>query len=103
MTTRQELFCTECRRHVQFNLDLEGDGNYTIPCPNCGHEHYRAVIGGKVSETRWRSSGGFTAITYGVTSTASSTFTTYTGASASATTAGTGFLYEAWMNRTSGT
>ena len=98
MRTRQELFCTECHKYVQFNLDLDGDGNYTIPCPNCKHEHYRKVIGGKVSETRWRSSGGFTVVVSANTTTIS-TFATYsTVTSAGAT--GDYFLYQSWMNRT---
>jgi hypothetical protein len=97
MTTRQELFCTECRRYVQFNLDLDGDGNYTIPCPNCGHEHYRAVKDGKVTETRWGSSGTSWTIT-GATTTSASTFDTYSTAST-----GDSFLYESWMNTTTRT
>ena len=54
-------------------MDFERDGNYEIPCPDCGHIHYRAVRDGLITETRydphethmvWQ-----TAYTYGFTAT----------------------------------
>jgi hypothetical protein len=98
MKTRQELYCTECTRYVQFDLELDGDGNYTIPCHNCKHEHYRRVIKGKVSEVRWRSSGGFMTIT-ATACTRASTFTVYASVSSGITGTDTSFLYQSWMNR----
>ncbi len=59
MIERQELYCHNCGRYVQFPLDLSMDGKYTLNCPNCGHEHYRFVHDGIISDERWQSSGGF--------------------------------------------
>jgi Zn finger protein HypA/HybF involved in hydrogenase expression len=50
---RQELYCHNCGKYVQFNLDLSVDGNYKLNCPNCGHEHYRIVKDGKITDERW--------------------------------------------------
>jgi len=50
---RQELFCTECHRHVQFDMDFDFDGNHQITCPNCGHFHYRVVVDGRITEDRY--------------------------------------------------
>lgn len=98
---RQELHCHNCGRYVQFNLDPEQDGNYVLDCPNCDHKHYRRIINGRITDERWGQGPlVWTAITNNLTSSASSTFTTYTGTvSGSAT---TGFLYDSWMNTTTG-
>jgi len=99
MIERQELYCTECHRYVQFDLEMDGDGDYEIACPNCQHLHYRKVINGLVSEERWRSSSNYISAsntTYSITS----TYTTYATA---ATTDSSVFLYEAWMNSTTAT
>jgi hypothetical protein len=50
---RQELHCHECNGYVQFDIDLEIEGNHVLECPKCGHEHCRVVQKGKISETRW--------------------------------------------------
>ena len=50
---RQELHCHECGEYVQFDLDLEMDGNHVLACPSCGHEHCRVVNKGVISDTRW--------------------------------------------------
>lgn len=74
---RQELFCHNCRKYVQFLLDTEIDGNHVIKCPNCGHEHCRVVKNGVVTEDRWDSRNGPTiqvsrnAITFSSSSTSS--------------------------------
>lgn len=53
MLERQELFCHNCQSYVQFNLDTEMDGQYILNCPKCGHEHYRYVYKGRISDRRW--------------------------------------------------
>ena len=53
MVERQELNCHECGGYVQFDIDLEIEGNHVLECPRCGHEHCRVVQKGKISETRW--------------------------------------------------
>jgi hypothetical protein len=54
---RQELYCHACNGYVRFNIDTALDGNHTIICPNCGHEHYRLVNKGVITDIRWKSSG----------------------------------------------
>jgi hypothetical protein len=49
----QELFCHNCEKYVRFNLDLSQNGNYELDCPNCGHEHYRTVRKGQITDQRW--------------------------------------------------
>lgn len=53
MIEKQELFCHGCNSYVQFELDIEVDGNYTLDCPNCGHPHYRLVSDGRITGIRW--------------------------------------------------
>jgi len=89
MRKREELFCHACNRYVQFEIDINNDGNYTIPCPNCGHDHYRVVSGGLVTDERWQSSGGFVQISGATSSTQSSTCNYYSASTATYTT-GTG-------------
>jgi len=36
MLIKQELHCHGCNQYVQFEVDINQDGNYTIPCPKCG-------------------------------------------------------------------
>jgi len=74
MKERQELYCHNCNKYVQFDLDMELDGQHVLNCPNCGHEHYRIVRNGKITEKRWASMQ-----TYYITNcTSSSTSTTST-------------------------
>jgi len=53
---KNELWCHECKKYVQFELDVEMDGNHQIECPECGHIHYRLVQKGRVTSIRYRSS-----------------------------------------------
>ena len=50
---RQELYCHGCDRFVQWIQTFEVDGHYHVKCPNCGHDHYRSVHGGKVTDDRY--------------------------------------------------
>ena len=82
---KQELYCHNCDRYIQFNLDEERDGAHEIKCPNCGHIHCRIVENGKVTEARWDSrNGGWigttTGLFYG---------TSYVGSGFNLTTSGT--------------
>lgn len=108
MNERQELHCHVCNRYVQFNIDLSLNGNHVLNCPNCGHEHCRVVQNGRITDIRWDQRNGpsimVSAIT--ITSTTTSTWDTYNlaGAGAATTngTSGNGFLYNSWLNTTSG-
>jgi hypothetical protein len=93
---RSVVDCTNCGRGFVVELDLELDGNHTIPCPVCRHDHYRVVRGGEVTEDRWRSSmQTYVATTYTTTSTAPSW-----GSWSAVTTAGTSaFTHQLWLDR----
>ena len=53
MIEKQELYCHGCHQYVQFELDMEVNGNYTLDCPSCGHKHYRLVRDARITDTRW--------------------------------------------------
>lgn len=112
---RQELWCHECGKYVQFDIDLSLDGNHVLNCPNCGHEHCRVVKDGIITDERWDSRnlvqqniGGNTITITNTTFTSSSTFGNYqqgqyaVGNSTSTVTStndqASAFLYYSWMN-----
>ena len=47
-----EMNCTNCFYYNYPMLSDVMDGNYTIVCGNCGHEHYRYIKKGVVTEDR---------------------------------------------------
>jgi hypothetical protein len=56
---RQEMFCHGCDGYVQFELEIDVDGEYQIDCPNCGHQHFRYVRNGRITDQRaWGGSSG---------------------------------------------
>jgi len=108
---RQELWCHECQKYVQFDIDTELNGQHVIVCPSCGHEHLRVVENGIITEARWGSRNGNsvlgansynpytpmqTYMTTGMTTSSASTYTAYSGNSV--TNSSTQFTYMAWMN-----
>ena len=100
MIERQELWCHACERYVQFDIDVSLDGQHVITCPNCGHEHYRIIKNGVITEARWGSSNGYignTYITYGATTSIISTYNNYIAGN-SITSASTQITYGAWIN-----
>ena len=102
---RQELHCHECNKYVQFNIDIEMDGNHVLKCPNCGHEHCRVVNKGVISDVRWDSRNGpppnnlpvipvvYNSITY----TTQSTYTVYASSNPGTTNV---YLYMSWQSAT---
>lgn len=56
MIENSELYCHVCNKYVQFQLNFQMNGQHVIKCPNCGHEHYRYINDGKISDRRWGSS-----------------------------------------------
>lgn len=110
---RQELYCHDCNQYVQFDVDVSLNGNHAINCPNCGHEHYRVVENGKITEIRWGSSNNFignqqpTYTATNLSTSTASTFDTYgstTGTSYNAATSNaTNYhLYQSWLNTGTG-
>lgn len=101
MKERQELWCHDCNKYVQFDIDVSLNGNHVITCPNCGHEHCRVVKDGVITEVRWDSrnvdmNAYNTYTATGTTTTNTSTYNTYAGNLN--TGSGTSFRYNAWMN-----
>ena len=47
-----EFNCTNCSWFNYPMLSDQMNGNYTIICGNCGHEHYRVIKDGVVTEDR---------------------------------------------------
>ena len=97
MNEAQELHCHSCNRYVQFSLDLSVDGDYRLDCPSCGHDHYRIVVNGKITERRWGRSPSQQQVQIWATGTTSaSTWTVYVD-NAGQTGTST-FAYQKWMN-----
>lgn len=93
---RQELWCHNCQHYVQFDIDLNLNGNHVLECPNCKHEHCRVVNNGKITGDRWDSRNGNTGSAFTPTNTAFTTTSTYNTCSSS-----TFFLYQSWNNTSS--
>ena len=103
MTERQELYCHNCGKYVQFDVDMELEGNHVLTCPNCGHEHCRVVKGGKITEDRWDSRNPTYQVSSSTTTfSTTSTWNTYSSTSSTSSyAAASSFLYGSWMNATS--
>ena len=52
---RTDINCTNCYKNFIAEIDFSIDGNHTINCPHCNHEHYREIKDGKVTDIRWSS------------------------------------------------
>lgn len=96
MIERQELHCHDCDRYVQFDIDVELNGNHVLNCPNCGHEHCRVVNDGIISDQRWDSRNGNIVPTYYVSGSATYTTTSIDTMS----TGSSSFTNDMWLNTT---
>jgi hypothetical protein len=96
MVERQEIYCHDCGHYVQFDIDLNMNGNHVLRCPICGHEHCRVVKNGEITDDRWDSRNGITITvsTSTMTTSTASTWTSYT----SGTTTGSTILYTSWTS-----
>ena len=98
----QELHCHNCNNYVQFKIDTEQNGNHEIVCPVCGHIHYRLVVNGIITESRWNSNnnnvitGSFYIATI-LSSSVTSSYSAYVVNSPS-TSDCTVFTYGSWGN-----
>lgn len=93
---KQELYCHACGKYVRFDAP-DTDGRLIIECPNCGHEHYRIIENGIITEERWGSANRNMPTMY---ATAVSSATTSYIAYASAGTATNTFIAQSWLNST---
>jgi len=49
----EQFHCgTQCGKYFDTYLRRNMYGNYTIVCPNCGHNHFRVIKDGVVSDER---------------------------------------------------
>lgn len=48
-----EFTCYCKKKYIYVYLNTGVDGNYTIVCPTCGHEHHRTIKGGFITEDRF--------------------------------------------------
>lgn len=108
---RQEIHCHNCLKYVQFDLDLEMNGNHELTCPVCGHKHLRVVKNGEITEERWGTTNApvIPISNNTVSWTTASTFTSYsntqTANSVAMATTGTSataqyFMYQSWLDKT---
>jgi DNA-directed RNA polymerase subunit RPC12/RpoP len=54
---RTECHCHNCSKQFIAELDFDINGEHVIECPHCGHEHWRKIHNGKITEARWGSGG----------------------------------------------
>lgn len=54
-TIRTDLYCHSCTGNFVAELEAGIDGKHTIECPHCGHEHFRYIRDGQVTDKRWES------------------------------------------------
>lgn len=52
---RTDMNCTECGKNFIAELDFRIEGNHIVECPYCGHDHYRVIKAGKITEDRYKS------------------------------------------------
>lgn len=52
---RTDMYCHECGKKFVARVDHSLNGDHVLICPHCGHEHYRKVLDGVVTESRWSS------------------------------------------------
>ncbi len=57
---RTDMYCHDCSKTFYASIDFDIDGNHTIICPYCGHEHCRVIENGQVTSERWDSKWGNT-------------------------------------------
>lgn len=50
---RTDLYCHNCNKNFVAELDYDIDGQHTVECPYCGHEHCRYINNGFISDKRW--------------------------------------------------
>lgn len=95
---RQEIHCHECDRYVQFEIDMDLDGNHVFNCPKCGHEHCRVVKNGEITEERWdrRNRNTYTIRVSSWSSTSNPYYTDGTGGSYYTGITTSSFLRDSW-------
>jgi len=92
---RQEIYCHDCGNYVQFDLDINMNGNHVLNCPVCNHEHCRVVDNGVITDRRWdsrnRDDSYYVISSSSITYSSTSTYSRYSGGSS---------MYDSWLNTT---
>lgn len=52
---RTDMHCHACSKGFVALLDHDLEGKHVVECPHCGHEHWREIKAGVVTESRWGS------------------------------------------------
>lgn len=52
---RTIINCHSCHKEFVAELDFSISGDYIVECAHCGHEHFRSIKDGKITEGRWGS------------------------------------------------
>lgn len=52
---RTDVHCHNCSKGFIAELDYDLNGEHVAVCPYCGHDHYRTITKGKITEQRWGS------------------------------------------------
>ena len=47
-----EFYCTNCSGYISAKLRMDLNGAHCIKCPKCGHEHYRIITNGEITDDR---------------------------------------------------
>lgn len=50
---RTDVYCHNCSRNFIAHIDYDLDGDHVVECPRCGHEHFRKIAAGVVTESRF--------------------------------------------------
>lgn len=52
---RTQMHCHACSKNFVAELEAGIDGKHVVECPHCGHQHYRIIKDGEITESRWGS------------------------------------------------
>lgn len=92
---RTEMNCHNCSKNFVAELDFDISGDHIIECPHCGHEHWRTIKDGKITNHRWgadKDNGGHATRVKGTSVWKSSVIQAKTSSVSH-------FLRERWLNR----
>lgn len=96
MKVRTEIDCHNCGGFFWWDYEDDINGNFKIICPKCGHDHYRVVRNGVVTDERWDRSPSQNTQTVFISSAAYHTTAYETYGST-----GSSYFQTAWMNYSS--
>lgn len=93
--TRTDMNCHACGKDFIAELDFSINGQHVVECPRCGHEHYRHIKDGKITEQRWLNNPGSAVPVRGRSFWKSDVLPARTTIAAA-------FIRDLWLNRSNG-